>query len=263
MREVTERFSSIHHMLDVINNRPTCKIGGCNNSSHDEDYDFTGTDSYDEAVKLITEGDKELYDEIKESLKVSENLKTKIIPIRQIKNSVVGYAPNVPNAIMGLPNSMINIEKKMMKSKTVSILYSPTENCGIRTEEFIKSGVCILNIINRLELSGYRVNLDLLPFNASDDAEKYRVYVKLKDYREHIDLLKLAFPFANPSMFRRFGFRCLETCPEIESYWFCYGHNISDEEIDFDGVYLNLSKTKECKYDTEKILKKYFSKYVN
>lgn len=268
MHEVYEEFKSISQMLEVLNRRPHNTTSETDNSSNSDDYEFTGTHSYEEAENLIVNGDKKLYEKIKDRLKVSRDIKTDILPKRQIKNDIIGYAPNVPNAIMGLPNSMINIEKKPMKSKTVSILYSPTENCYISKEEFIKSGVAVLNVINSLELSGYRCNLKVFLFNgenlmSGEDREIFRCALQVKDYREHLDLLKIAFPFANASLLRRFGFRALETNPNIEHFWGCsYGRDFSKLEYEFDGVYLNLTKTKLADYDTDKILKKYFSKYV-
>ena len=268
MHEIYEEFKSISQMLEVLSKRPHNSTSGTDDSSRTLDYEFTGTHSYEEAEELIINGDKALYEKIKDRLKVSKDIKTDIIPKRQIRNDIIGYAPNVPNAIMGLPNSMINIKKIPVKSKTVSILYSPTENCYVNTEEFIKSGVTVLNVVNSLELSGYRCNLKVLIMNAKNTSfnhdETFMSALQVKDYREHLDLLKIAFPFANPSLFRRFGFKALETNPDIKSYWGCsYGSNNSNAPVEFDGIYLNLMKTKLCEYDTDKIIKKYFSKYVN
>lgn len=264
--EFREEFESIETLLKTLDNRKQNKSMENCYSSKKNSEDFTGTESYEEAIRLFREGDKEKYNLIQQDLRTSAKIKTSLLPKRQVKTGVVGYAPNVPNALMGLPNSMIYTEKVKMKSKVVSILYSNTEHCGTSVEKFVKSGVALLNTINALELSGYRVEVKLVFFNAICCDEKLRAFVKIKNYNEHLDLLKMAFPLANPSMFRRFGFRWLETVPcEISGSWYwAYGSPNSDEDLSKDNIiYLTMGKIENCHYDAEKIIKNNFKKLVN
>lgn len=265
--EFIEEFKSINEMLKVIAKRKQNHSMRYRNSSTENSYDFTGTNSYEEAEELFKNGDKEKYEMIQKEFRSKvNNVRTNLLPRRQVRTGVVGYAPNVPNAIMGLPNSMIYTDKVNMKSKTVSILYSITGNCYIEAKEFIKSGVAVLDVVNSLELSGYRVEVKILFFNAKECDEKLRGLVTVKNYNEHLDLLKMAFPLANPSMFRRFGFKWLETCPvEIKSDWaYGYGSDNSREDLTKGNiVYLNLDRTKECSYNSDGIIKNYFQKFVN
>lgn len=258
---VKEHFTSINEMISVIESRPNNEVMSGENASHKGSEEFTGTRSYNEAKELFRNGYTEILSKIKTG--VSANLKrTETKPRRTIENNVVGYAPNVPNAIMGLPNSMILTRTLPQKTKTVSIVVGITENCGTNAKEFIESGIAALGVVNTLELRGYRVNLKVAFYVAKCDNDRAFGTVNVKDYREHLDLQKLCFPLANPSMFRRLGFKWLETVPglQVKNWSFGYGQQIND--LDFikenfladNEYFINLAITKRNEYNPEKII---------
>lgn len=266
MKIVKEEFASIRELLKVLSSRPNnAFMNGQHHSTRQGRKDFTGTNTYEEAVSLFENGYKDVLPQIKEGLE--KNIRaTGNHERRFVRNGVVGYAPNVPNAIQGLPNSMIYTEKQIQKVKAVSIFYSPTANCGTRVETFIKSGICVLSAINILELSGVRVNLNVIMFNAANDSETEgtRVSVKVKDYREHMDVLKLCFPVVHPSLFRRFGFKWLETSPGItEGGWAgTYGHhcpkmyNLTRDGLKENEYFVGLKETEDVEYSPEALIDK-------
>jgi hypothetical protein len=257
---IKEHFTSIHEMLSVIESRPHNDVMANSNSSEKNGKDFTGTGSYEEAKELFRHGYTEILPRIKTG--VAANLKrTESRPRRTIENNVVGYAPNVPNAIMGLPNSMILTRTAPQKTKTVSIVTDITENAGTRTEEFIESGIAVLGVVNTLELRGYRVSLKVSFYNATEGNDRAFGTVNVKDYREHIDLQKLCFPLANPSMFRRLGFKWIETVPGLKASW-SFGYGSFMRDLDFikenylasNEYFINLDITKRNEYNPEKII---------
>lgn len=256
---VKEHFTSIHQMLNVINNRPNNEVMKNKESSKKGDKEFTGTENWEEAVYLFENGYTDVLDKIKAGVAAGIK-KTETIQKRRTSTGVVGYAAHVPNAIMGLPNSMIYTQATPQKIKAVSINYNICENCNVEAEEFIKSGVAVLNVINRLELNGCRVNLKITFYSAECDGEYAFGSVDVKHYREHMDLQKLCFPVANPSMFRRFGFKWLETCNGITKSWnWGYGRSIHEdavvrEQLQENEFYMDLHTTRRCDYDAEKII---------
>lgn len=256
MKNVRENFSSIHKMLSVIDSREKNSVMCDRNASVEHDYDFTFTHSYKEAETVFQEGYVDVLPKIKSG--VSENLRrTEIRNRRHVETNVVGYCPHVPNAILGLPNSMILTKTQPQKVKAVSIVVDVTENCGTNAEEFVNSGVTVLSAINSLELRGYRVNLKVAFFNGEANNQKATAIVSVKDYREHLDLQKLCFPLCHPSMLRRFGFRWLETAPEIEdnSWTFGYGrHSKTSSFLEKNEIMVTLDRTKNCEYDPEKLI---------
>ena len=127
---------------------------------------------------------------------------------------------------------MINQHKEPQKVKVVSLVYAPDANCGTSADTFIKAGIVVLNIVNRLEMNGIRVNLKIAAYDASGRRDSYAgCYITIKDYREQLDLKKIAFPIAHPSMLRRLGFKWIETFPDLKGgYSGGYGHTISGDD---------------------------------
>lgn len=258
---IKENFNSINEMIQVIEHRENNFVMREQDSSSSGSYSFTKTNSMNEAKELFRNGYKEILPRIKSG--VEANLKrTETRNRRRITSGVVGYAPNVPNAILGLPNSMILTESSTQKTKIVSIVVGITENCCVDAEKFIQSGIAALGVVNALELSGYRVNLKIAFYVAKRNNERAFGTVKVKDYREHLDLQKLCFPLAHPSMFRRLGFKWLETVPGLtDPGWaFGYGQQFSDLEfikknfLEPNEYFINLKITENNDYDPEKII---------
>lgn len=264
-----EHYKSIKQFLATINNRPNNKAMASDHSSEGSDSGFRGTKSYEEATELITKGWDDVLPKIKErfeaSIKANQN---GTIDRRRTYNHVVGYVPNVPNAILGLPQSMINQKREPQKVKVVSIVYAPDANCGTEAETFIKAGIVVLNIINRLELNGLRVRLMITPMDTFKNGTFCSCTIDVKDFREQLDLKKLAFPIANPSMLRRFGFKWLETLPELTEDGFSggYGRTISDEAdhkadlvkagiISENDYFLSLGGIEKLRFDIQAVMK--------
>lgn len=228
-----ERFDSIAQMTTVINSRTENKVfSGRTLSSRGGDKEFTRTESYEEAERLLANGWEEPLDKIKKGVADGFKANTTLNKSRP-QTGIVGYAPCVPNAILGLPNSMIMTEKTPSKVKAIRILYSPSVTADVDEDDIFKSGVVVMNIVNDLELAGYRVRLDIEFFGSKKDNEIVSAIVNVKDYRQPLDLKKLAFPISHPSMFRRLGFRWLETYPQLENSGFRGGYGTDQFGKDF------------------------------
>lgn len=263
-----ETFNSISAFMNAISSRENNDNMKRDHSSQRNDYSFFGTKDYEEATRLITNGWEEKLSEIKKqftsSIKQNSN---GTINKRRTYNHVVGYAPNVPNAILGLPQSMINSQTEAQKVKVVSLIYSPTANCGTDIDTFIKAGIVILNIVHQLELNGIRVNLQIAAKDSMDYGNNFSaVFVTIKNYREALDIKKVAFPIAHPSMLRRFGFKWLETFPNLQGdFSGGYGHTVSDEKghkefLTEIGVlrptdyFISLGQIEQLRFDTQKVI---------
>ena len=234
-----ERFDSIAQMLKTIESRPENEVfKGQKPESKNSDKSFSRTSSYEEAMGLITNGWAEPLEQIKKGTGNSFRSNGQVNKSRP-QTGIVGYAPCVPNAILGLPNSMIMTEKTPSKVKAVTLLFSMSVTCAYSQEKILKAGIVILNIINDLELAGYRVRLDVEFFGANKGNDVCSARVTVKDWRQPLDLKKLAFPISHPSMFRRFGFRWLETYPNLTNHGYRHGYGSSS----FKENYNNALKT--------------------
>ena len=139
MKYIKEEFNSIRKMLGVIERRPNNTVMRNEHSSDRDDYGFTHTHSYNEARGLLLNGWDGCLNEIKTALKAIQAGGT--ADRRKVTTGVVGYAPHVPNAILGVPNSMIMTEQKPKKQKVISILFDSTENAGTEANELAKADI--------------------------------------------------------------------------------------------------------------------------
>ena len=228
---IKEHFNSIEEMLNKLKTREKNSIMKYKDGSVTNDYGFCKTSSYEDAENLIQFGYSDPLNEIKSKIKIN-GLNTTTI---KFENNVYGYIPNVPNAIQGLPNSMINITSQPKKINVIDIIYCPVGNASVGSSEFIEAGIKILNVINTLELNKIKVRLRSSILCAYSEDEITLATLQLKNYNEKLNLLKMCFPLAHPSFLRRFGFRWLETTPEItdDKWEWGYGKSLrkNSEEI--------------------------------
>lgn len=271
MKYICETFDSIDKMLNVLSKRGPNQVwkGHEQASIATGEVSFRGTETYEAAVELIKKGWEEPVKELKSAqtaLRVKANGSTlKTRP----RNSVVGYAPCVPAAILGLPESMIATERTPQKIKAVSLIYCSDASGGTPTKEFLKCGAVVLNIVNELELKGYRVRL-VNEFTAAEKGSEALISrVVLKDWRQPLDLKKITFPLAHSSMCRRFSFRYTETQPELRNAGWRGGYGVPLGARGYNEVlkayrqegllteneyYINLQMVKKNGYDMQKVM---------
>lgn len=228
-----EKFDNLTVMMRELESRKNNQHMLGRNSSHRIGGDFTGTETWEEAKNLLLNGWEKPLQQIKKG--VRQNIKTNVTRSKAIPSTgIVGYAPCVPNAIIGLPNSMITTHRTPSKVKAISLTYSVHVNCSWSTWEITEAGIAALNIVNDLELQGYRVALNVEMFSAEKQGEQLCACVKVKDWRQPMDLKKIAFTIANPSMLRRFGFRWLETTPLMTRDGFASGYGMPLSNKDYE-----------------------------
>ena len=97
-----EKFDSIDNFMKIIENRPNNEIMKNCNESRKGSESFTGSKSYGEALDLLKNGYEKPLEKIKseiaKDLKISQSR-----PRRTPRNAVVGFVPNVPNYLLGIP----------------------------------------------------------------------------------------------------------------------------------------------------------------
>lgn len=268
-RVIHEYFSSIHQMLNVFEGRQNNVVMVDEHSSTREGgEDWAGTSSYEEAVKLLTCGYTDILDRLRLGIKkATKSLKDMDFSKSRIIEDVQGASPIVPNYLQGLPKSMCYRQSVPKKIKTINIVYCPCENCGSSPDEFIKAGVAILSAIRAIEKSNISVKLDCMFSDATAGREAVIGVVRVKNYRDRLDLQKLCFPIAHPSMLRRIGFKYIETVPDMRENGFrCgYGRTPSLEDLEGflklpdDTVLLNMGIVNgTLEYDPKKVIE-----YIN
>jgi hypothetical protein len=230
MTVVKEYFKSIYELMDVMDERPVNwafqekaargKLASIEDET-DQRKPWSGAKTYQAAEQIMADGYNEPL----------EKMKTALLKIGQAdqyqrpkpKNSFVGYAPNVPAYLMNLPENMILREKTTPKTKTIHLTYSFCAAAKTSTGEMIEAGINFISLVNSLEKQGYRVKIDAAMI-MKENRTTAAMIVNLKEYDQQTNLLKLAFPLVHPAMLRRFGFKWLETTPELKEKDFQFGY---------------------------------------
>ena len=208
-RKITDR--AFHDMADG-------KLGG-------HDTDWCGVDSYEQALEYLEKGYQPVVDQLKSAIKADLTGNGKRISFR---NDIVGYAPVVPLAIMGVPNAMVNSHMKQIKAKVVDVYYDGVFGCGVSSGNIIKTGSKVIVVILQLEQQGYRFNLyQVQSYSNSESCDM--MTVKLKDAAQPVDLKRISFPLTHTGFFRVIGFDWYSKTPKGK-YRFCYGHAIGYED---------------------------------
>jgi hypothetical protein len=206
-----EHFKTIYEFESTLASRPINKYFDIERGSSQTNTSWTQTESYEEADNLLLNGWNAKIDELKGTL---EKFSRKVVVQQRItENNVVGFMPNVPRAIKGYPDSMLSHREvnKTETRNTIHIIYSMSANCTVGGNQLLQAGLAILKIAMILDKSNIRTKIDLVPFESYESGDYIACTVGIKDYRQSFNFSKMAYPIANPSFFRRHGFRYLET----------------------------------------------------
>lgn len=224
-----DNFHDIFQFRQAIESRKD--NGKCKLASKENSQDFAGM-PYTDALRCVTDGLPEVAASLNRDLLQFKAKKTGNLTQRRPINYYNGHSPNVPAAIIGLPKSMRKVVKTPSKVKTIRIFYQISVNAFVEAEDINRAGSTVLQLVYWLELQGYRVELVLVLYCAKEDGGNKAVCtITLKEFKQPLDLLKLSFSVGSVSMYRRLGFRWLETVPGLQGDWkWGYGRQISDKE---------------------------------
>ena len=238
-------------------------------SSNRRDCAWFGTNDYKEAVKLLQTGYMDVCKDMQKNVAGQTKLNSKLlqnVDHAVPHNAVVGYIPNVPAAIQNLPQSMISVNKKPMKRKTLHIIYGVGGSSMEKREYFEKAGTALLSAVDIIERCGISTKIDLAFFLSYCGSEFPLPTVCIKNYGERFSIQKVSFPLVHTSMFRRIGFKWLETTPQITNSNFSNGygspptHSGSEEAVrqvlKDGGVYISNAWINEHGCSVEEIMKK-------
>lgn len=217
-------YDSIEEFTNFIDNSTSMRY----NSSDDRDFDFSGTHSLKEASELCKYGDEELASYISQQSLTFDSVDTVNKIRRSTINDVVGFIPNVPNYVIGIPTNMIRDNRNIINSKVINIFISISAAWHISKEDIKERCAKYIAAINSLEEQGYRCNVYSGSVGTNYDKIYNLLVIKIKSDKEPLNLAKMAFPLAHPSMLRRLKFRWMETIPL--DFGSGYGQSITNEK---------------------------------
>ena len=226
---ITE-YNSLSEFFTDITSRPNNKFFADRHSS--ERYEpenkankWYNTKDFKEATELLTHGWDAAAGKLATKVKLTNATST---AVRSSKPSygVVGSQASVPRYLQGIPTNMVSRQMTYAKQKVVTITKGIAYNCGWSPESILRECTKALQIIQSMENGGQRVRLNVVWCITSDDSLHHAVCkVCVKQPDERMNLSKMAFALAHPSMLRRMFFKWLETdnFTEHDMGW-CYGY---------------------------------------
>ena len=207
-------YDNVGDFVEWLRKTPQTKKGKENGDSEDTTDSFktfSGTKSFDEAQKLLDNGDATLSRTIMEqAVNIKAKSKTGYMRSNGIVSGPQGFVPNIGAYLTGHPNNMVNIRRTFKPmSKVLTIVYNCSVTAFVKTNQMISAASKVACAISTLEAKGYRVNVYVCSYvrNFSSKAKNNAVgfIVKIKDAGKPLDPLRIAYPLAHPSMLRRHG----------------------------------------------------------
>ena len=211
---IFNKFNSVEEFSNWLQVTPQTAKGKEFNASNEisrSNTEFTGTESFDVAQKLLKYGDKVNADKIAATIRKIKAQGKGNETRNKLYNSPCGFMPIVPKVLAGDPQNMLAIKKQRYNStKVLNIAYNVAVDCTRTTEDLIKTAAKVANVIASLEKNGYRVNLYAYSCGRDLKHNYYSLLVKIKDSGKYLDTLRIAYPLVNPSFYRRHIFGYME-----------------------------------------------------
>lgn len=224
MAKIFKRFESIKAYEAYVSSGKSQPYFKGREDSFSGTLSFCGTKDYEDANNRLLYGDHELMKKILEKGVYETAARLKNYANRRTYSAaVVGCAPHVPNYISGNPNGMIRTHVVRQPSPVVTFAYNTGVYGGVNKEDIICATAEMVSAIMILEAKGIRVNFYTVNYDYNGETT-VSYAIKIKTAGEYMDLLKMVYPMAHPSMNRRHKFRFTEVTPGIpKSFVHGYG----------------------------------------
>lgn len=199
-----------------------------NCSSHRHDKSWSGTDTFDEAVRMASiTGWPEGRELLSESF-------AKVSPRNQyyptVEFSVAGSYPCVPIYCSGDPQCMVSDPGADHRTSKpiIRIDYNHWIHVGVTIKDMMLRGAAVLSLAKRLEEQGISTELRIIGNTREGDGDRERTWrysIVYKKAGEYLDVDRAAYALAHPSAMRRLAFALLEQTKELEAdFRIGYGH---------------------------------------
>ncbi len=231
-----EEFASLNEFLNTVQKREQNRVFKNKYSSRDGSKSFTGTESLEEADKLLTYGWDEGFRRVLELEKFAGIRGFDgTVPRVRPANAVAGFVPNIPNAIRNLPDSMINLKREPRKVKVQVINLINSVHCGVSSDDLMREMLKLYRYIYDTELNGVRTEVRIFS-GAKSQGQNFTFSIKIKDPKDILNKKKMCYLMANPSFFRRHCFQWIERIPVPVPEGMCNGYGTPPKAEDFKGL---------------------------
>lgn len=198
--------SSWDEFLHDLRERPIQPKWQGRESSISGDSYFTHSDSWEHALQLAEQGCPVTTRKV-ESASVKVNFQAG--PTWDF--APVGVLPCIPAYAAGVPEDMMvpNDEGASNQKPIVRISVNIAASGSVSADSIINRGAAIVALIDKIQSEGQRVEL-IAVLHADQGRENFAASITVKRPEEPVDMDRVAFAFAHPSMLRRCLFRVME-----------------------------------------------------
>lgn len=208
-----QEFNSINEFYKYICDTPFNEaFRWARHASVEADEWFTKTRSFEEAVDLMKNGWTDMAEKMTQKLKATPDMEL----MHQMRTvvSVAGFQPIIPLYLAGVPQNMVSKQMVPIKQKVINVTKSVDYAGNVSADTIVEESIKAMQIIKKLESQGYRVNL-YIALGSFRRGTEISCKVKIKNASEKLNVSKLAFPLAHPSMLRRLFLRWIEVNPHV------------------------------------------------
>jgi hypothetical protein len=207
-------YDDIGEVADHAEQTLRSRHGRGQNASINGDYDFTHTDSLEEALELLRHG-------WPEGLQAAQDLLSKIdihaiaeqFPQRfsqEIEHDVAGDEPDVDRYLVNDPESMITVTPSIDRIGSIAtILVNASQHARVKASRMRRRGVVVMGLVEALTSLGYSVDLQAYQLITPEDYDKSAMHetrIPLLSPGMPASLDTIAFAVAHPSFLRRIMF---------------------------------------------------------
>lgn len=205
-------FNNLYELVNYIETTPIAPSWEhCNLASSRRGlkcFNFTGTNSLEEAIDLCLSPSLEMELSYLENLKYFVNEIKVLAKQRRMIDHFYGGTVSVSKYLYGNPRCMKKIQR-IQEYPSIKIYL----NCGYSANEIkeyvILRGMCVIIFVEWLELLGFKVDFNFFELSVCMNEISY-VNVTLKKTGELLDIRNTYFPICHPSFLRRLIFAIQE-----------------------------------------------------
>jgi hypothetical protein len=191
--------------------------------------EWSGCEDWDQAMRYAVTGHA-----VARAAMESVAVKVTSAPEPMWDVAPVGAFPCIPAYAAGIPEDMFiaTDDAPPVSQPIVRIAVNMSANASIDAQEIVNRGAALVTLIDRIQLSGRRVELIALKHGYSGD-DKFIWSVTVKRPEEPVDMDRIGLAFATPIMLRRFFFRVMEFTVPHRVSGYGYSTHFKDECNDF------------------------------
>lgn len=229
-----EAYASYKEFYETLMERQPRAYQRLESIMRDHEPSWIGVRSVEEAKGLLLNGWEKPLEQLKvqidNELRTLENNKRS-----RVYDDVCGFMPIIPNALMKLPNAMLNTRVEKVASRVLRFCIAIDRVWSVSTDEIIRKMSKTLAYIASLERSGkYRCRIEVffVAFGGKyNNGRKYSTScsVLVKSENQLFDTRRLCYPVINPSMLRLLMFGWNESLPLAHSDYAVSGYGTSFE----------------------------------